>query len=94
MKGMIPLHKEDQIKYNEKRFAYVVLDLENASTQYPHLTVSQKMMFQITEIDIDSQDELGSYDEEFTAIRDLKISTKDYIHSMIISKDKFNETWD
>lgn len=94
MKGMIPLHEDDQIKYNEKRFAYVVLDLDNASTKYPHLTISQKMLIKITEIDIDSQDELGSYDEEYTTISDLKLSTKDYIHSQIIPKDNFNETWE
>ena len=33
MKGMIPLDEEDQIKYNEKRFAYVVLSLSEASSK-------------------------------------------------------------
>jgi hypothetical protein len=54
MKGMIPLHEEDQIKYNDKKFAYIVLNLDGATTSYPHLVVSQKLNFKITEIDIDS----------------------------------------
>lgn len=52
------------------------------------------MVFKITEIDVDSQDELGSYDEEFTAIQDIKIATKDYLHSLVIPKDKFGEMWE
>ena len=68
MKGMIPFHEEEQIKFNDKKFAYIVLSLENTSSAYPHLTISQKLNFTITEIDIDSQDELGSYDEEYTSV--------------------------
>jgi hypothetical protein len=52
------------------------------------------MIFKITEIDVDSKDELGSYDEEFTAIQEIKLTTKDYLHSLVIPKDKFGETWE
>ena len=36
-------------------------------------------MFKITEIDVDSQDEIGSYDEEYDQLQDLSLSTKDYL---------------
>lgn len=26
LKGMVPLHEEDQIKFNDKKFAYVILN--------------------------------------------------------------------
>ena len=63
----------------EKRFAYIILSRDSIITQYPHLKISQKLTFLITEIDVESKDELGEYDEEFTAIQDVIISTKDYI---------------
>jgi hypothetical protein len=63
----------------EKRFAYIILSRDSNITQYPHLKISQKLTFLITEIDVESKDELGEYDEEFTAIQDVIISTKDYI---------------
>ena len=79
IKGTVPLLEEDQIKFMEKRFAYIILSRDSNITQYPHLKISQKLTFLITEIDVESKDELGEYDEEFTAIQDVIISTKDYI---------------
>jgi len=46
-------------------------------------------MFKITEIDVDSQDELGSYDEEYTQVTDLELSTKDYLRSMVIPTGQY-----
>jgi|LauGreDrversion4_2_1035121.scaffolds.fasta_scaffold3050895_1 hypothetical protein len=63
----------------EKRFAYIILSRDRNLTQYPHLKISQKLTFLITEIDVESKEELGEYDEEFTAIQEVIISTKDYI---------------
>lgn len=94
MKGMIPLHEEDQIKFDEKRFAYIILSRESATNAYPHLTISQKLTFKITEIDVDSQDEIGSYEEEYDSIYDLKLSTKDYIRSLDLPKDTFKSQWE
>lgn len=89
---MIPLHEEEQIKYNEKRYAYVIMTNEECSSPYPHLTMSQKMTCTISEIDVDSGEELGSYEEEYTAINDLTISTKDYIRTMAVGS--FKDEWD
>ena len=94
MKGMIPLHEEDQIKFDEKRFAYVILSLEGATTPYPLVTISQKMTFKVTQIDVESQDDLGSYEEEYGSIYDLTISTKDYIRGLELPKGQFKDSWE
>lgn len=65
-KGAIPLHEDDQIRYNEKRYAYLILSSDDCSTPYPSVKISQKLIFKITEIDVESQDELGDYQEEYS----------------------------
>lgn len=52
------------------------------------------MTFKITEIDVDSQDELGSYEEEYDSLYDLKMGTKDYIRSLELPKDTFKSNWE
>ena len=94
VKGTIPLNEDDTIKYNEKRFAYVILSNENCQTPYPHLKISQKLQMQVKEIDVESQDELGEYEEEFTQIQDLSISTKEYLKAADLPTGKFQEEWD
>jgi hypothetical protein len=46
----------------------------------------------ISEVDVASGEELGSYDEEYTAINDLTIATKDYIRAMAIGS--FKDEWE
>jgi len=93
LKGIVPLHEEDQIKYNEKRFAYIILSKADGKYEFPHITISQKMTFKITEIDVDTEEELGSYDEEYENVFDLLLSTKDYISAQPIGKS-FKESWE
>lgn len=93
LKGMVPLHEEDQIKFNEKRFAYIILSKAAGQNEFPHITISQKLTFKITEIDVDTEEELGNYDEEYDNIQDLVLSTKDYISACAISRS-FKESWE
>jgi len=44
----------------------------------PLCKISQKLELQITEIDVDSKDELGSYDEDYS-LDELTIAVKDYV---------------
>ena len=90
---MIPLHEEDTIHFNEKRYSYVILNKDNSQKEFPHITISQKLTFKITEIDIETEDELGSYDEEYANVWDLLISTKDYLGPSPIIKP-FKECWE
>jgi hypothetical protein len=39
-KGAIPLHEDEQIKYNEKRYAYLILSSEECQTPYPSVKIS------------------------------------------------------
>lgn len=84
VKGTVPLNEEDQIKYNEKRYVYVILDKSGATITYPSLKISQKLTMKITEIDVETEDDLGSYEEEYAQLQDLVLSTKDYLKSMVI----------
>ena len=91
VKGTVPLNEEDQIKYNEKRYVYVILDKSACTTTYPSLKISQKLTMKITEIDVESQDEFGSYEEEYAQLSDLIISTKDYLKSMVIPTGQYKD---
>lgn len=90
----MPLNEDDKIKYNEKRFAYIILTNEACSTPYPHVKISQKLVMQVTEIDVETEDELGEYEEEFTSIQDLVITTKEYLKAAELPDGKFQEMWD
>ena len=37
------------------------------------------LAFTITEIDVDTQDELGEYEEEFNSMAPVTLGTKDYL---------------
>jgi coatomer subunit gamma len=93
LKGMIPLNEDDQIKFNEKRYSYVVLNKDNAQKEFPHINIAQKLTFKITEIDVDTEEDLGSYEEEYTNVWDLIITTKDYLGPSVIMKS-FKECWE
>ena len=49
---------------------------------------------QVTEIDVDTQDELGEYEEEFTQIQDLVITTKEYLKAADVPTGRFQDEWD
>jgi len=40
LKGMIPLNEDDQIKFNEKRYTYIILNKDNSQKEFPHLNIS------------------------------------------------------
>lgn len=43
---------------------------------------------------MDSQDDLGSYDEEYTHCQDLTLSTKDYIRSFEIANGQYKDVYE
>mmetsp|Transcript_8463 Transcript_8463/g.14209 ORF Transcript_8463/g.14209 Transcript_8463/m.14209 type:complete len:214 (-) Transcript_8463:58-699(-) len=94
LKGMIPLHEEDQIKFNEKRYAYVILSNSDCESIYPSLKLQQKMSFKITEIEVESHEEIGSYDEEYDQLEDATIQQKDYLLALPVPMGKFADQWE
>lgn len=56
----------------------MMINRQDCEHPYPVAKIEQKMTFVITEIDVDSQDEVGSYDEEYD-IPEVSIAIRDYI---------------
>jgi hypothetical protein len=51
------------------------------------------LTFTITEIDIDSKDELGAYEDDY-ALDDLSILVRDYIKPLALPLGTFKDNWD
>ena len=62
--GIIGLSEGEQIKSGVTKFVYVVLQRDN-SADYPTCKIQQKLNFTITEIDVDTEEEIGSYEEDY-----------------------------
>ena len=58
------------------------------------MKIAQKLVMQVTEIDVETQDELGEYEEEFTQIQDLVITTKEYLKAADVPSGRFQDEWD
>ena len=58
------LPEGDTIRSQQLKFVYVVL-ARDVSFEYPVCKLSQKLTFTITEIDVDTEDEIGSYEEDY-----------------------------
>jgi hypothetical protein len=71
---LVSLSDAESIKYGEEKCVYAILSKVGISL----CKISQKLLLQITEIDIDSKDELGSYEEDYN-LEDLVIAVRDYI---------------
>lgn len=72
----------------------MILNNADCETPYPSLTVEQKLAFTITEIDVETEDDLGSYEEEYTELQPLALATKDYLSSLAIPQGQFKESWE
>ena len=93
VKGAVPLNEDDQIKYDEKKFVYVVLKRETAEG-FPSFKVEQILTFQITEIDVDTEEPLGEYDEEFNSIQPVQLGIKDYLRAFDVPQGGFKDAWE
>lgn len=72
------LLKEQAIKFGQTSYLYAVLSKKECNHPFPIGKISQKLSMKITEIDIDSQDELGSYEEDYV-LDDVSIAVRDYV---------------
>ena len=60
---------------------------------FPLAKIQQKLAIKITEIDVDSQDELGSYDEDYK-LEEVSIAVKDYIKNYPLGVGQFKDAWE
>lgn len=91
--GIIPLADGDSIKYDQQKFVYLVLDKQGASVPYPHAKVQQSLTLEITEIDVETEDEVGSYEEDYD-VDEVQIATRDYMKADLIPNGQFKEFWE
>ena len=85
MASLVHLSPGDKIKYNDKRYLYAVLTKQGAQRLFPQAKLQQKLALKITEIDIDSQDEVGSYEEEYP-LDEVHLAVRDYITSFALGQ--------
>jgi len=90
---IINLEPSEKIKVNEKRFVYAVLTKESCEHPFPQAKVSQKLQLKITEIEVDSQDELGSYEEDY-ALEPMNIAVRDYLTGQALLSGQFKTLWE
>lgn len=74
---MIGLPEGEQLKVGITKFVYLVLQREK-SLDYPTCKIQQKLNFTITEIDVDTEEEIGSYEEDYD-VPDIQLSIRDYV---------------
>lgn len=54
-----------------------------ASVGYPTCKVQQKLNFVITEIDVDTEEDIGSYEEDYD-VPDVVFAMRDYVKPEVI----------
>lgn len=87
------LQADERIHYSEKKYVYAVFNKQKCETPFPIGKVTQKLQIQITEIDVDSKDELGSYEEDYN-IDELQLAVRDYIRPYLIPTGQFKDAWE
>lgn len=93
LKYVASLPSSEQIKYGDKKYLYAIFSKEQCDTPFPVAKVSHKLSLQIAEIDADSKDELGSYEEDY-ALEDLTLAIRDYIKPYALPSGQFKEVWE
>lgn len=93
VKGVASLQANDSIKYSERKFVYAVISKANCEHPFPLCKLSQKLVFTITEIDVDSKEELGSWEDDY-ALDDVNIFVKDYIKPYLLPTGQFKDLWE
>lgn len=90
--GVVGLPDEESIKAGETKYLYVVLQRLSADG-VPTCKIQQKLSFTITEIDVDTEDEVGSYEEDYN-LSDAQIVISDYIKPEILPTGQFREQFE
>lgn len=93
LKYLVPLDPSEEIKYGDKKSVYAIISKEACEEPFPSAKIHQKLQFYITEIDVDSQEKLGGYDEDY-ALDDLTLTVKDYIRANPLPNGQFRDLWD
>ena len=90
--GVVALPEDDQIKPQETKYLYVVMQRLNQEV-FPSCKVQSKLSFTITEIDVDTEDEIGSYEEDY-ALGEVQLTMSDYVKPEILPTGMYKDQWE
>ena len=93
VKGVIPLAEGDSIKYADQKFVYLICDRANCTMPYPICKIEQSLSMTIAEVDLDTEEEVGSYEEEYP-LDSVQIAIRDYIKEDLIPTGQFKDFWE
>jgi hypothetical protein len=93
VEGVIALPEGESISFNEQKFVYLIINRKQCTEPYPVAKIQQKFTFLITEIDVGSQDEVGSYDEDYD-VPETQIAISDYIKPDLVPQGQFTQFWE
>jgi len=93
VKGIIPLAEGDSIRVAEQKFVYLVLDRTQSQVEYPTAKIKANLTMTITEIDVDTEDEVGSYEEDYD-LNEVSVAIRDYIKADLIPTGQFKDFWE
>lgn len=65
----------------------------DGTVDYPTCKIQQKLNFTITEIDVETEEEIGSYEEDYD-VPDVQLSIRDYVKPDLIPQGQFKEIWE
>ena len=90
---VVNMDQQDSIKVNQKKYVYIVLTKEDCEHPFPQAKIQQKLQLKITEIDVSSQDDLGSYEEDY-ALDAMTIAVRDYLTGAALLSGQFKSIWE
>ena len=83
----------DSIRYGDKKFVYLILDRQQCQEPYPTAKIQQALNYTITEIDVDTEEEVGSYEDDYE-LDEAEIAIRDYIRADLIPTGQFKDFWE
>jgi hypothetical protein len=83
----------DSIKYADQKFVYLIINRTGANSDYPLAKIQQSLSLTITEIDVDTEEEIGSYEEDY-ALDTVSLAVRDYVKADVIPTGQFKTFWD
>lgn len=65
----------------------------SANTDFPLAKIKQSLSFTITEIDVDTEEEIGSYEEDYE-LDAVELAVRDYIKADLIPTGQYKTFWE
>ena len=80
----------ESIQNTDLKFLYIIL---KRTEDLCLAKISQKLMFTVTEIDVESGDEVGSYEDDYD-IPDVQIQVRDFVRAEALALGGFKDMWE